>query len=284
MGKGKYIAGVVQMNSRDNKKENLQQAVSLIEEAVARGARLIALPEMMNYHGKDFVSAAEDMPGGETFMLMSETAKKYRVWLNCGSIFEKNPNDEQNRPYNSCMLISPDGKLAAKYRKLHLFDVNIGNGGKAIKESSRVSYGNMINVVDAGEFGMLGLSVCYDIRFPELYRLLALKGAEVLFVPASFQLMTGKDHWETLLRARAIENSCYVIAPAQIGKKIHASTYGKSIIIDPWGNVLASAPDKTCLITAEIDLDYCETVRNQLAVMENRRKDLYFLSYSGEQY
>lgn len=195
------------------------------------------------------------------------------MWLHGGSIYEKNP---QGRPYNCTMVIRPDGTLAAKYRKLHPFDVTVPGGGQ-MRESSQICPGDAIVTVDAGELGTWGLSVCYDLRFGELYRLMALEGAQVLFVPANFTLNTGKDHWEVLLRARAIENGCYVVAPEQFGPGPEFPAYGRSMVVDPWGNVVAQAPDRPGVILADIDLDYVEEIRRKVGTLSNRRTDRYRL-------
>lgn len=269
-----FTAAVIQMDSGSDKEKNLETAAGFIKEAAKRNARLVAMPECVSYVGADVPGNAEEVPGGKTFQFFSALAKKYQLWLHCGSIYEKNEKDQ--RPYNCTMVIGPDGNLAAKYHKMHPFDVVIKNG-PAIRESDRICPGDEIVTVDTGETGHWGLSICYDMRFGELYRLMALEGAQILFVPANYTLNTGKDHWETILRTRAIENGCYVIAPAQYGVKPKFQAYAKSLIVDPWGNVIAKAPDEPCLITADIDLDYLERVRKQIFTLENRRPDVYKL-------
>jgi len=271
----KFIVAAIQMDSKDNKEQNLDDAISLIEEGVNRGAKLIAMPEQMNYIGNDNSSNAEEIPHGPTFKVMAEQAKKCNIWLHCGSIYEKNDVDSL-RPYNTTMLINPRGELVTKYRKIHMFDVNIKDG-PSVKESNSVCPGSEIVTVDTHEVGHLGLSICYDIRFGELYRIMALDGAQIFLTPADFVLNTGKDHWEAILRARSIENGCYTISPGQCGVKPQFQAYGKSLIVDPWGNVVAKASDKPCVITAEVDLDYLDSVRNQVFTLENRRDDIYRL-------
>lgn len=271
----KFIAAAIQMDSTGNLQENLAAITDFVDEAAARGAKLIAMPENVNYVGTESAANAEEVPGGPTFRHLSALAQKHQVWLHCGSIYEKNPSDP--RPYNCNMVINPKGELVAKYHKLHPFDVVIKNGPE-VKESDRICPGSDIVTVDTGEVGHWGLSICYDIRFGEMYRLMALEGAQILFTPADFTMNTGKDHWEPLLRARAIENGCYVIAPGQYGIKPKFQAYGKSLIVDPWGNVIAKAPDHPCVITAEIDLDYLDKVRKQIFTLENRRSDLYSLT------
>lgn len=271
----KFIAAAIQMDSQDNMDENLKQATGFIEEAAKRGAKLIAMPEGMNYIGMDSAGHAEEVPGGRTFQLMSDLAKKYGVWLHCGSIYEKNPDD--SRPYNCSMVINPKGEFVAKYHKIHPFDVVITNG-PTNKESDRICPGDRIVTVDTGEVGHLGLSICYDIRFGELYRLMALKGAQIMLAPSDFTMNTGKDHWEPILRTRAIENECYVIAPGQFGIKPKFQAYANSLIIDPWGNVIARASNYPQVITAQIDLDYVTKVRRQTFTLANRREDVYRLT------
>ena len=270
----KFTVAVLQLDSQDDVQKNLDTVVSFIEEAAARGAKLITMPESMNYVGLDNAGHAEEIPGGPTFQLMSEQAKKYGVWLHCGSIYEKNPNDP--RPFNSTMVIDPRGNLAAKYHKIHPFDVVIPNG-PVNRESERICPGDEIVTVDTGEVGHLGLSICYDMRFAEMYRIMAREGAQIRLMPADFTMPTGKDHWETILRTRAIENGCYVVAPAQYGVKPKFQAYANSLVVDPWGNVIARASNHPQVITAEIDLDYLQQVRRQIFTLENRRPDVYRL-------
>ena len=269
-----FTVAVLQLDSQDDVQKNLDTVVSFIEEAAARGAKLITMPESMNYVGLDNAGHAEETPGGPTFQLMSEQAKKYGVWLHCGSIYEKNLNDP--RPFNSTMVIDPRGNLAAKYHKIHPFDVVIPNG-PVNRESERICPGDEIVTVDTGEVGHLGLSICYDMRFAEMYRIMALEGAQILLMPADFTMPTGNDHWETILRTRAIENGCYVVAPAQYGVKPKFQAYANSLVVDPWGNVIARASNHPQVITAEIDLDYLQQVRRQIFTLENRRPDVYSL-------
>ena len=199
-----FPIAVIQMASGQDPEENLQALSAFVREAARRGARAAALPESVSYRGVEMERYAEEVPGGPTFQCLSALARETGLWLHGGSIYEKNP--QGGRPYNCTMVIRPDGTLAAKYRKLHPFDVTVPGGGQ-MRESSQICPGDAIVTVDAGELGTWGMSVCYDLRFGELYRLMALEGAQVLFVPANFTLNTGKDHWEVLLRARAIETA-----------------------------------------------------------------------------
>ncbi len=272
----RFTVGVIQVDSQDDKQKNLADAAGYIAEAAARGAKLICMPESVNYVGPDNKGNAEEVPGGESFQFFAAQAQKYDVWLHCGSIYEKHADDARP-PYNCTMVINPAGELVARYRKAHPFDVVIENG-PSVRESDRISPGDALVTVDTGEVGHLGLSICYDMRFGEMYRIMALEGAQILLCPADFTLNTGKDHWEAILRTRAIENSCYVIAPAQIGIKPKFQAYGNSLVIDPWGNVIARASNRPGVLTAEIDLDYVTAVRRQLFTLENRRTDLYTLA------
>ena len=270
----KFIAAAVQMDSQDDKMANLAAAEGYIREAAARGARLVVLPESMNYIGRDMAQEAEAIPGGPTFQRLSGLARELDLWLEAGSIYESNPEDPA-RPFNTTFLIRPDGTLAAKYAKLHPFDVVLPNGVTS-RESDRVCPGKKLTVAET-DLGKVGLGICYDIRFGEMFRIMALEGAKFFAVPANFTVNTGKDHWEVLLRARAIENECYVIAPNQMGKKPRFIAYGNSLMVDPWGTVIARASDKPGVITAEIDLDYVTKVRQSTFTLDNRRPDVYQL-------
>ena len=270
----KFIAAAVQMDSQDDKNANLAAAEGYIREAAARGASLVVLPESMNYIGRDMAGEAETIPGGPTFRKMADLARELGIWLEAGSIYESNPEDPA-RPFNTTFLVRPDGTLAAKYAKLHPFDVVLPNGVTS-RESDRVCPGKAIETAET-ELGKLGMAICYDVRFGEMFRIMALEGAKIFAVPANFTVNTGKDHWEVLVRARAIENECYVIAPNQMGKKPRFTAYGNSLIVDPWGTVIARASDKPGVITTEIDLDYVTKVRQSTFTLDNRRPDVYEL-------
>lgn len=270
----KFIAAAVQMDSQDDKNANLAAAEGYIREAAARGASLVVLPESMNYIGRDMAGEAETIPGGPTFRKMADLARELGIWVEAGSIYESNPEDPA-RPFNTTFLVRPDGTLAAKYAKLHPFDVVLPNGVTS-RESDRVCPGKAIETAET-ELGKLGMAICYDVRFGEMFRIMALEGAKIFAVPANFTVNTGKDHWEVLVRARAIENECYVIAPNQMGKKPRFTAYGNSLIVDPWGTVIARASDKPGVITTEIDLDYVTKVRQSTFTLDNRRPDVYEL-------
>ena len=267
----KYLVGVVQMDTRDNYEENMEAACRYIDEAAARGARLVTFPEVFNYIG-EAPREPEEIPGGPTISRMAEKAREHGIWIHCGSIGEVNPDGEKK--YNTTVLLNPEGEEAARYRKLHAFDITLLDGTET-RESDRMQIGKDIVMVDT-ELGRLGLSICYDIRFPELYRYMALNGCQVIFTPANFQMQTGKDHWEIILRTRAVENTCYIVAPAQIGKKRGVSlSYGSSMVVNPWGTVIARAQETAGVTMAEIDLDYLDKVRRDLPCIKNRRSDVY---------
>jgi deaminated glutathione amidase len=265
---------VIQMNTRHDKEANLRRAETLIDEAADSGAKLVTLPEYVSFLGpkEEHGSVAESIPGPTTDRFAAR-ARAHEVYLLGGSIHER--SDDPDRFYNTSVLFGPDGDILAKYRKIHLFDIDITDNVSA-NESATILPGQ--DVVTADISGHLaGLSICYDLRFPELYRLLALAGAEMLFVPAAFTMFTGKDHWEVLLRARAIENQAYVIAPGQVGKHEpgDAQCYGNSMIIDPWGTVIARSSDREGVISADLDFSYLRKLRKQLPSLANRRPAAY---------
>ena len=268
----KILAAAIQLSSTPNKGENLDTAERLIRSAASTGAGLIALPELWNCHGLEEVykENAEPVPGPTTEFL-GGLAQELGVYLLGGSILEGDP--QSTKLHNTSTFFGPDGRMSAVYRKIHLFDVKAPD--PEYLESRTIAAGTQIVTAKAG-VATIGLSVCYDVRFPELYRLLALRGAEVLAVPAAFTLQTGKDHWELLLRARAVENQAYVVAPAQWGKKADGRwTYGRSIIIDPWGTVLSQCPDRDGYALATLDLDYLDRLREDFPALKNRRPEAY---------
>jgi Predicted amidohydrolase len=263
---------LVQLDATDDVQTNIATAVALADEAAGGGARLVALPEYLQYRGPDdgFRASARAIPGPhmEPF---AEVARRRNAWILVGSTAEVSADPA--RPYNASTLIAPDGSLAATYRKIHLFDIAV-EAGPVDTESARVTPGDRLVTADV-DGALVGLSICYDVRFPELYRALALAGAQILTVPANFTERTGRDHWEVLLRARAIENAAYVLAPSQIGGPPGQPAYGRSMVIDPWGTVIAQAPDTVGIIRAELDLERVEALRRQIPVLVNRRPDAY---------
>jgi predicted amidohydrolase len=266
---------VIQLNSRDDPAGNLSNVERLIEQAADLGAEFVCLPEYWSYLGpySGFERAAQTVPG-PFIERLQEKARRHGMIVHGGSIVERHPDLPPGKFYNTSVLIDREGQVAARYRKIHLFDVNLANGERHF-ESDRIAPGD--EIVTAEIDGItFGLSVCYDLRFPELYRLLALRGAHILLVPAAFTLHTGRDHWEVLLRARAIENLCYVVAPAHVGTyPPDRQCFGRSMIVDPWGLVLAQAPDRPGLTFADIDLEQVNAVRAQIPSLENRRPSAY---------
>lgn len=266
---------LVQLDASDDTAANIARAADLAAEAATGGARLVALPEYLQYRGADngFRESARPIPGEHTAPFV-DVAQRHNAWILVGSLAEA--SGDPARPYNTSVLIGPDGMIAATYRKIHLFDVAVDDG-PVDTESARVSAGDRIVLANVDGVSV-GLSICYDVRFPELYRTLALAGAEVMTVPANFTERTGRDHWEVLLRARAIENGAWVIAPAQIGGPPGHPAFGRSMVIDPWGTIVAQAPDAVSIVHAELDIDRVAAVRRQIPALANRRPDTYQLS------
>lgn len=261
----------IQMCSTGNREANLVRANSLMEEAVEAGAVLLSLPENFPFIGRegDQVQVAEDLAEGPSVLCLRDFAAKHRVAIVGGSIPLKTA--DPNKVSNTCLVFDPEGALVARYDKMHLFDVSV-DAEHSFRESSHVEAGK--HVVTAKLFGhVAGLSICYDLRFPELYRAYALAGAEMLFVPSAFTVPTGKVHWETLLRARAIENQCYVIAPAQFGRhNARRASFGQTMIVDPWGEVLARCPDKDMALVCDLDFTRLKDIRNRLPSLEHARQ------------
>jgi len=262
---------VVQMTSTEDLPGNLAAARQLVAEAAAAGAEWVALPENFAYlrrEGAPF-PCAQGLDG-EIVGSLREMARRHHIWLLGGSFPEALCGDE--RVYNTSVMVSPEGKVEAAYRKIHLFDVDLSDRGEGrFQESASIAPGEEV-VVARTPFGGVGLSICYDLRFPELYRALGAREIRFLAVPSAFARETGKDHWEVLLRARAIENQCFVLAPAQWGQHSpDRASHGRSVIIDPWGLVLAVAPDRPCAVLADCDLHHQDRVRAALPSLKHRR-------------
>jgi predicted amidohydrolase len=266
------LASVVQLNSQDDMPANLERARHWIARAAAEGSQLVALPENLAFMGEEAKKRelAERIDGafpGPIFSALAEAAAKHGVWVVAGGIPERSADFA--RPYNSSVLIDRRGGIAAIYRKVHLFDVTLPDG-TSHRESAAASPGS--EAVSSEVDGVrLGMTICYDLRFPELYRKLVDQGSRIVTVPAAFTLTTGKDHWHTLLRARAIENQLYVLAPAQHGKHPRGrTTYGKSLIVDPWGEVVAQCSEGEGVVTARLDFTYQDRVRTALPSLLHR--------------
>ncbi|HET8814559.1 MAG TPA: carbon-nitrogen hydrolase family protein [Solirubrobacterales bacterium] len=262
----------VQLNSTGEKERNLAAAERLVRGAAAAGAEFVALPEKWNLlaSGEELLAGAETLDG-PSLSAARGWARDLGVHLLAGSISES--GGEGEKASNTSVLIGPDGEDVAVYRKIHMFDVDAG--GVSYRESEHERPGGEPVIAEVGEL-VAGLTVCYDLRFPELFRILALRGARLIAVPSAFTLATGRDHWEVLLRARAIENQLFVIAPNQVGEAPpHYSSFGRSMIVDPWGVVLATAPDEECFVSAELDLTVLEQIRNSLPSLANRQPQAY---------
>jgi len=265
------IAAVVQMTSASDLERNLARAAEWIAAAARRGAELVALPEMfplMREEAADPSTAQpQDVPGGRVPRFLAEQAAEHRIVLAGGTFAERIPGD--TRVFNTSTVFGPTGELLALYRKIHLFDIDLP--GTTLRESSRVAPGSELAIAKLPAC-TLGLSVCYDVRFPELYRQLAERGAQVLLMPSAFTVPTGRDHWEVLLRARAIENQCFVVASAQWGAHNATRTsFGHSLIADPWGTVLSTVPDGEGIALAELDFARQDEIRRRLPALRHRR-------------
>jgi deaminated glutathione amidase len=264
-----YLAAAVQMNSLPDLQKNLTQAEDLIELAARQGAELVCLPENFSFLGdEDAKMAQAEAIAQSSEKFLKQIAQRYQITLLGGGF----PVPTENgKVYNTALLIGPAGEELSRYEKVHLFDVNLPDGN-TYRESSTVLAGLQLPpVYPSKDLGHLGLSVCYDVRFPELYRHLAQMGAEVLFIPAAFTAYTGKDHWQVLLQARAIENTCYVIAPAQTGRhNAIRQSHGHAVIIDPWGVILADAGDKPSVAIAALEPSRLEQVRRQMPSLQHR--------------
>jgi predicted amidohydrolase len=265
-----YLAAAIQMNAGPDKAANLERAERLVRISAARGANLVALPEVFNWRGKrNEQAAAAETLDGQTLTLMSRLARELQIHIVAGSITEHVAGD--SRCYNTSVLLDPDGKQIAVYRKIHLFDIDLPGPRVTVRESDTKIAGDDV-VTASTPLGAIGLSICYDLRFPELYRRLTFAGAQIIAIPSAFTFPTGEAHWAALIRARAIENQAYVIAPAQFGPNVYGySDYGNSMIVDSWGRVLARAADQEGVVVAPIDLEYQERVRRELPALKHAR-------------
>jgi predicted amidohydrolase len=272
-------AAAVQLSSNEDKDRNLEAADRLTREAAANGAELVVLPEKFNMLGThdDYVRGAETLEG-PTITWARETARELDIDLVAGSIPERREGREKLS--NTSVHVGPDGEIKAVYRKIHMFDVEVG--GQVYRESESEEPGGEIVLSETGAGLALGLTICYDLRFPELFRILAVQGARIVSLPAAFTKVTGQAHWEILIRARAIENQAFMVAAGQIG--MHPpdkESFGGSLIVDPWGEVLARAPDASagaaepCFIAADLDLARQDEVREKLPSLANRVADAY---------
>ena len=261
-----------QMPVQTDKQTNLSTAADMVGEAATQGARLVVLPEMFNcpYSVQCFPDYAEEIPAGETANLLSALAKTHSIFLVGGSM----PERDSDRIYNTSPVFDPQGKLIARHRKIHLFDVNIQNG-MVFTESLVLSSGGAVTVFET-PWSKIGLEICYDIRFPELSRKMAGDGARVIIVPAAFNLTTGPVHWELLFRSRAVDNQIFMLgaSPAR-NPQAEYQAYGHSLAVDPWGNIIGQLDEKPGLLLAELDLARIDEVRAAIPVWKQRREDVY---------
>ena len=262
---------LLQMPSADETETNLETAKKYVREAAERGAQILVLPEMFVclYTNRSFVDHQEPA-GGRIWNALKDMAAENRVWLVGGSM----PESDGDRIYNTCFIFDPEGREAGRHRKVHLFDIDV-KGGQSFKESRTFTAGDEFTVIDT-PYGKIGVGICFDIRFPEQVRAMALKGAEMVFMPASFNMTTGPRHWELLFKARAVDNQVFMFgcSPARDPEGPYVS-YGHSIAVSPWGEVIGQAEDKPQILMTEIDLREVEEVREQLPLLSARRTDLY---------
>lgn len=272
--KRKFKIGVCQMLVLDQKDDNLAKARSMIREAATHGSRIVILPEMFNcpYNSSLFPGYAETYPEGKTFKMMSEAAVTEGIYLVGGSL----PEREEGSIFNTSFVFGPQGEFLAKHQKIHLFDVDLPDG-LSFRESKTLGRGQKITVVKTG-VANLGVAICYDIRFPELSRLMVLMGADLIVVPASFNMNTGPAHWELLLRTRAVDNQVFIIGAAT-ARDTGASyvSYGNSAIVDPWGDIIVRADEKETILYGDIDLGRIDQIRAALPLLRHRRTDIYYV-------
>lgn len=270
MAKDELSVAALQLNSQADVGANLETCRRMVGRAARRGAELVLLPENFAFFGPEAGkrAAAESLAAGPIANALADMAREHGVYVAGGGFPERSADPD--RPHNTLLVVGPDGSQLASYRKIHLFDVDLGSGG-SYSESAATSAGSAPVVVDVAGF-KLGLSICYDLRFPELYRALSEQGAEVLLVPAAFTLHTGKDHWHVLLRARAIEAQAFVVAAAQQGAHPGGrSTYGHSLVVDPWGTVIAEASDGEGIASATLERTRLDAVRRALPSLSHRK-------------
>lgn len=271
--KNNFNIGICQMRVVDDKQINLDKATAMIKESADNGVDMVVLPEMFNcpYDTQKFQDYAESADNSPSIKSISQAAESNDVYIFGGSI----PELLDDKIYNSSFIFNRNGQILDVYRKTHLFDVDIP--GMIFKESDTITAGNKISVVDT-EFIKVGTAICYDIRFPELFRLMILKNAGLIIVPGAFNLKTGPAHWKTLIRARAIDNQVYMAAASPApNQDLSYVAYGHSLIVDPWGNVLCEAGQGEEIIYATIDTSYTDKIRGQLPILKNRRTDMYKL-------
>jgi len=257
----------------NEKEENIIKAEKMINQSVEEGAQLVVLPEMFNcpYDNSFFPLYAEEYPEGKTITRLSRIAKEKRIYLVGGSIPER---DKNGNIYNTSFIFDKEGKLLGKHRKVHLFDIDIKDKIRFM-ESEVLGYGNEPTVVNT-EYGPIGVAICYDIRFPELIRLMVLKGAKIIIIPAAFNMTTGPAHWEILFKARALDNQAFILgtAPARNEESTYVS-YGNSIVTNPWGEIVSKLDEKEGILIQDLDLKQIDIIREELPLLKHRREDIY---------
>lgn len=269
-----FQVAVCQLRVDEDKQKNLSRAREMIDRAAAAGAALVVLPEMFNcpYVSHLFPRYAETYPDGESVQMLAEAARRGGIYLVGGSI----PERDGDRVYNTSFIFGPDGSLLGRHRKMHLFDVELASG-LVVKESATLGAGNRITVVPTA-MCPIGVAICYDIRFPELTRLMALKGARVIVVPAAFNMTTGPAHWEIIFRVRAIDNQVYLVGASPARDPLAAYVaYGHSLVVDPWGRTVGLAGENEQIVFAGINLELIDGIRRELPLLRHRRTDLYDL-------
>jgi omega-amidase len=275
-----FKVALCQMKVVDDKAINLDNAISMIGNAAKSDADMVVLPEMFNspYETNKFKEYAENLDTSQSLKAVSNAAKDHDIYLVAGSI----PEQLKENLYNSCVIFNRKGQILDVYRKMHLFDVDIPN--IPFRESETITSGNHVVVIKTGPI-RIGVAICYDLRFPELFRVMALRNADLMIVPGAFNMITGPAHWETTIRARAIDNQVYVAAASPApNKNLSYVAYGHSIIVDPWGKIIAKAGDGEEIIYATIDTSYIKKVRRELPILKNRRTDIYELIETNVNY
>lgn len=266
-----FKIAICQLKVIDNKKSNIKRAIEMIETSANNGSDLVILPEMFNcpYDNAKFIEYAEKKDESETLNAISNVAKTNNVIVIAGSI----PEIDEDKIYNSCFIFNSEGHIIGNYRKIHLFDIDTPK--IRFKESDTISAGDKIGVFDT-KLGRIGIAICYDIRFAELIKLLAINDAKLVVIPGAFNMITGPAHWEILIRSRAIDNQIFVAAssPAR-NEELSYVAYGNSMIVGPWGDILARADEDEEIIYADIDMKIVDRVRNELPIIKNRRDDIY---------
>jgi predicted amidohydrolase len=263
--------GLAQLNSRQDKAANLASAGEAIGQLAGQGVDLAVLPEMFSFHGLDkaYAVAAEPIPG-PTSEWLADRAREHGIFLHCGSLAERRDGEV----FNTSLVFDRTGAQIGRYSKIHLFDVKLPDGLE-YKESGYLTPGDQVVVCEC-EGWTLGLAICYDLRFPQLFHALADLGAHLIVLPAAFTVPTGISHWEPLIRTRAIENGCYMAACGQWGRYARGrENYGHSMVVDPWGMVIAQAGERVGTLVAELDMKYLQTVRQRMPVQQHRRRDLF---------